>query len=196
MRDGARTRESILAEAVELFAARGVDGTSIRDIAHAVGVAEGALYRHFRSKEEIVRTLFLGHYAALAADVQAIAARRVPFAERLRALIERFAQLFDEHPALFTFLLVNQHRHLGAVPSAPDENPVAAVREVMDRAMAEGDIPAGDPDLAAAMALGLVVQPAVFRIYGRLAGPMGAQVPEIARAAAAALGMVRDVHAA
>jgi AcrR family transcriptional regulator len=188
MRDGARTREKILAESLTLFAERGVDGTSVREIAQAVGVAEGALYRHFRSKDEIARALFVLRYGELARDVLAIGGAEAPFPERLRALVERFTTLFDAEPALFTFLLVNQHRHLGEVPAAADENPVAALRDIFAAAMARGEIPPGEPDLAAAMALGLVVQPAVFHLYGRLQGPLS---PRAAGIATAALAMLR-----
>jgi AcrR family transcriptional regulator len=187
MRDGARTRDRILTESLALFAQRGIDGASVRDIAQAVGVAEGALYRHFRSKDEIAREIFLDNYAALAADVLAIAARPEPFEQRLAGLVARFARLFDENQALFAFLLINQHRHLGEVDTAPDRNPVAAVSAVLAQAMERGEIARGDPDLAAAMALGLVVQPAVFHLYGRLSGPLADRVPAIARAALAVL---------
>ena len=187
MRDGARTRERILSESLLLFAERGVDGTSVRDIAHAVGVAEGALYRHFRSKDEIARALFVDRYGALAREVLAIAHAEADFADRLGALVARFTMLFDTEPSLFAFLLINQHRHLGTVPAAADENPVAALREVFATAMARGELPAGDPDLAAAMALGLVVQPAVFHLYGRISGPLAARAPTITAAALAGL---------
>jgi len=39
--------------AVGLFAAHGVDGVSIAEIAAAAGVSQGALYRHHASKEEL-----------------------------------------------------------------------------------------------------------------------------------------------
>jgi AcrR family transcriptional regulator len=39
--------------AVDLFAANGFDGVSIADIAGAAGVSQGALYRHYASKEEL-----------------------------------------------------------------------------------------------------------------------------------------------
>ena len=41
------TKEAILLEALDLFSERGFDGTSIRDIARAVGIRESALYKHF-----------------------------------------------------------------------------------------------------------------------------------------------------
>ncbi|WP_293855854.1 TetR/AcrR family transcriptional regulator [uncultured Alsobacter sp.] len=192
MRDGARTRDRILHEALALFAERGIDGTSVRDIAQAVGVAEAALYRHFRSKDEIARDLFLVNYAALAADVLAIGAQDERFAIRLEKLVGLFARLFDENPALFAFLLINQHRHLAEVDAAPGRNPVAAVALVLREAIERRDIPPQDPDLAAAMALGLVVQPAVFHLYGRLTGPLSARVPAITAATGAVLGTGRS----
>jgi AcrR family transcriptional regulator len=44
-----KTREDILSAALDLFAEQGFAGTSVRQIAQAVGVAESALYYHFRS---------------------------------------------------------------------------------------------------------------------------------------------------
>lgn len=187
VRDGTRTRERIGAEALALFAEKGVDGTSVRDIAQAVGVAEGALYRHFRSKDEIAREIFLTHYAALAQDVLTLGRAAEPLPDRIGALVRRFTTLFDENPALFAFLLINQHRHLGTVPAAPEANPVAALSLVLAEAMAGGEIGQRDPELLAALALGLVVQPAVFRIYGRLDGPLGALAAVITEAALAVL---------
>lgn len=53
-----KTRERILEAALELFAARGFAGTSIRRIARAVGITEGGLYAHFPSKQAVFETLF------------------------------------------------------------------------------------------------------------------------------------------
>ena len=60
-RDGAATKARIEREALRLFASKGVDATSVRDIALAVGVADAALYRHFASKEDIGRVIFATH---------------------------------------------------------------------------------------------------------------------------------------
>ncbi|TME00650.1 MAG: TetR/AcrR family transcriptional regulator [Chloroflexi bacterium] len=56
---GARqTRDAILDTALELFAAQGFAGTSLRQIAHAIGISESAIYAHFESKQAIYETLF------------------------------------------------------------------------------------------------------------------------------------------
>ena len=51
------TRQRILDTALDLFIEQGYDKTSLREIAERVGVTKAALYYHFSSKEEIVRTL-------------------------------------------------------------------------------------------------------------------------------------------
>ncbi len=51
------TKERIFEAAVDLFAARGYDGTSMRQIAGVVGLTESALYRHYPGKEAILEAI-------------------------------------------------------------------------------------------------------------------------------------------
>ena len=47
------TKERILDEALKLFAQSGYMGTSMNDIADRMGVTKAALYKHYKSKQEI-----------------------------------------------------------------------------------------------------------------------------------------------
>ncbi len=49
--------------------------------------------------------------------------------------------------------------------------------------MKAGDIPAGDSNLATALVIGLVLQPATFAVYGRIAPPLSPLAPQLADAA-------------
>ena len=51
------TKERILEESLTLFAEKGYDGTGIDLIAERVGIKGPSLYRHFKSKEDILNTL-------------------------------------------------------------------------------------------------------------------------------------------
>jgi AcrR family transcriptional regulator len=48
-----RGKERVLRAALDLFAKRGFDQVTIRDIGDAAGVTNPALYRHYPSKEEL-----------------------------------------------------------------------------------------------------------------------------------------------
>lgn len=51
------TKEIILLESLKLFADKGYDGVTVRDIAAKVGIRQSSLYKHFTSKREIFDTL-------------------------------------------------------------------------------------------------------------------------------------------
>lgn len=51
------TKERILEEAVRLFSKRGYAGTSMNDIAMQLGVTKAALYKHYKSKQEILERI-------------------------------------------------------------------------------------------------------------------------------------------
>lgn len=52
------TREKILSESLDLFSKKGYHGTSMREIAKAVGIKGSSIYNHFSGKEEIFSELF------------------------------------------------------------------------------------------------------------------------------------------
>lgn len=52
------TKERIFEAALDLFAEKGYDRTSVRQIAAAVGLTESAVYRHFSAKEAILDAIF------------------------------------------------------------------------------------------------------------------------------------------
>ncbi|MEZ0275298.1 MAG: TetR/AcrR family transcriptional regulator, partial [Roseimicrobium sp.] len=52
------TKRAILDAAEDLFAERGIDATSVRDITQTAGVNLGAIHYHFGSKNELIVEVF------------------------------------------------------------------------------------------------------------------------------------------
>ena len=179
-------KHRIEAAALGLFAHKGVGETSVRDIATAAGVSDGALYRHFPSKDELVRSMFAIRYAELATTLERLAGSG-RFATRLRALVNGLCALHDREPDSFNFMLVVQHEQLPRFDERAG-SPVDALRRLIVAAIKHGELPDQDPDLATAIVMGIIVQPATFKLYGRIARPMGELAPSLAEACLRALG--------
>ncbi len=183
------TRDRIERAAIRLFVEKGVTETSVRDIARAVDISEGALYRHFVSKEQLVWAVFERHYVAFAGRLDALAQAETTAHGKLAAMIRGFCQAHDEDPTLFRFLLFVQHGQLSKLaPGTP--NPVDAVRTVVERGIAAKEIPDQPPDVATALVFGIVLQPVTFAAYGRLPSTMGPMSDRLVTAAWAAVKSV------
>ncbi len=183
---GARdTRARIERAALDLFVARGVDAATTRDIAAAAGVSEGAIYRHFDGKDELASAIFLEIHTRLARLVREAAAKKPDLAAQARAVVEAYCETADNDFPLFTFHLLYAHRFM-PTPEGVD-NPVAAVEDIVEKAIARREIPRRDPALTAGMALGVVLQTALQISYGRLAPPLSAYAADMTAGALAAL---------
>lgn len=172
-------KDAIKRAALELFVEHGVDGTSTRAIAERAGCTEPAIYRHFPNKQGLVETLFHEHYSAFALRLDEAAAGAGDCAAELSAQVRAIAEEFDRDPLLFAFMLIEQHRQLGK-RGADLPNPVEAVRDVFVRGAVAGTLRC-DPDQAAAIAIGIVLQTATFHLYGRLPGRLADQADRLAR---------------
>ena len=180
------TRDRIEQAAVRLFVEKGVAETSIRDIARAVGVSEGALYRHFEGKEELVWAAFERHYVAFAATLQALADEESTARGKIAAMIRGFCRAHDDNPTLFKFLLFVQHGQLRKLePGTP--TPVDVIRGVLENAVAAKEIPPQRPELATALVFGVVLQPVTFAAYGRLPLDLGSMCERLIAASWAAI---------
>ena len=172
--------------ALSLFAARGVDGVSTREIAARAGLSEGSIYKHFHSKDALAESLFEAIHARLFALVKAAIAEHRGFAEAVGAVVKAYCQAADADRALFEYHLTHMFR-FGQVdrPGRPD--PTAEIARRIEAAMKAGECPPGDAEIKAAAALGVVLQPAAHRMAGRFAIDLEDRAEALARAALAAL---------
>ncbi|NKE66307.1 TetR/AcrR family transcriptional regulator [Ramlibacter sp. RBP-2] len=75
----------VLDEAARLFRTRGFEGTSVREIAKAVGMLPGSLYCHFETKEALLVAVYVKGVQQIIEAVQSAAAGALDPWERLEA---------------------------------------------------------------------------------------------------------------
>jgi AcrR family transcriptional regulator len=175
------TKTRIKDAALKLFAEQGVGETTTRDLAGAAGIAEGTIYRHYASKDDLARDLFKEYYAAFAERIGKAQDGQQGIRNKLRAIVRDACALFDENPTLYRFLLLIQHEALQRLPKG-GANPLGAMRAVVAEGIAAGEVRIKNPQLGASMVLGLLVQPALAIVHGSLKAPLGAYAEDIAEA--------------
>ncbi|MDT4927033.1 MAG: TetR/AcrR family transcriptional regulator, cholesterol catabolism regulator [Pseudonocardiales bacterium] len=89
-------RAELLAIAAHLFAERGLQATTVRDIADAAGILSGSLYHHFDSKASIVDEILRDFLDALFGRYREIVARQLPPRDALQAVVVASFQAIDQ----------------------------------------------------------------------------------------------------
>ena len=181
MRDGNLTKKKIQQTALRLFVEKGITGTTIRDLAAAAGIAEGTLYRHYESKDQLAWQLFSENFTAFALELDRLQERHQGARAKLEAMIHQFCAFFDRDPVLFSYLLLAQHEQFKKLtPETP--SPVRVLRRVIEGGMGRREIPVMDAKVATAMVLGLVLQAAVFKVYEGIDQSLSSLAPTLCEA--------------
>jgi AcrR family transcriptional regulator len=92
----ALTRERVVAEALTIIGADGVDALSMRVLAARLGVVPGALYRHVRSKGQLCDLVVDG----VLAEVDCQADHALAWAEQVKVLARRLRAVLEGHPGI------------------------------------------------------------------------------------------------
>jgi AcrR family transcriptional regulator len=145
-RDGTTVRGRILQAAYELFCREGINAVGIDRIVAEAGVAKMSLYRHFRSKEELVLAVLdlrekLWRVDWLEAEVER---RAPPGKERLLAIFDLFDEWFrrdDYEGCLFINTLLEVHARGNPLHAAAAEKR-ARIRALLSRWAEEAGIAA------------------------------------------------------
>ena len=103
------TRTKIQRVGLRLFTEHGYEATSLREIAEELGVTKAALYYHFRSKDEIIKSLIDDRLARVD-ELIAWAQTQPRGLEMRREVLRRYAELLREfdHKSLMQFFERNQ----------------------------------------------------------------------------------------
>jgi AcrR family transcriptional regulator len=180
------TRERILRAAAALFREQGFNGTSMHDLAQAVGITKSSLYHHFPSKQALLSEILEATVSRVTPHIEAVVEADLPAAERLRlAVTIHVVELIADRDNVACF--IEEGRFL-----APDfleeyipkrdryEN---CLRRILQEGSESGELVTGDVRLAGLAILGMCNW--VARWYR----PDGSRSPDEIAAAFAALAV-------
>jgi TetR/AcrR family fatty acid metabolism transcriptional regulator len=119
-------RKLLLRAAVRVFARKGYHACRVSDIAVEAGVAHGLLYHYFRSKEEVLETIFRDTWALMLEAVRAAEEATPSAREQLRKVIAIVLRSWRDDPDLIRVLV----REVTRTPQLAGE--VAEVEQAID----------------------------------------------------------------
>jgi AcrR family transcriptional regulator len=174
------TRSRLHLAATHLVARQG-PGASVRAIAKRAGVTEGALYRHYTSRDNLLGAVFAELIEPMIAEKQALVATPAPTRDRLREWIRCTYASFDRDPDGFAYVFLTnhdlppEHAHLAGLQRG-------LLRRLIAQGRDEGVLRDMPEDLAATLFIALLLGvPARVR-KGGLPNPASGYVDEVARA--------------
>jgi AcrR family transcriptional regulator len=156
----ASTKDHLLEAAEHCFAAHGLEATKVEQITAEAGIAKGAFYSYFESKEECWRQIVERFLAKLKAAVElheaAVTASRAPLPARLELWLEHDLRVFEfcwENRTMLHMLTNGSggtaYAHLlDEFYRRCETNMEAMVRELMSQRVYRADV---DPALVACM---------------------------------------------
>jgi TetR/AcrR family transcriptional regulator, fatty acid metabolism regulator protein len=165
-------RAELVDAALRVFARKGFHASRVGDIAEEAGVAHGLLYHYFRSKEEVLETIFRDTWTQLVADTQRIEESGVPFREQLRRFARIYLGSWLVTPELVRVLVreVARSREVGDRVDEIKELFVALQR-IIEAARDRGEVRAGvDAQIAAWALYGALEEILTGWVLGQLPG--------------------------
>jgi AcrR family transcriptional regulator len=151
--------ESILQAATRLFIERGFDGTSMYEIAQALGVTRTAIYYYFKNKEAILIAL-TNNITRVAAELAEQAAQHKDLkpVEALRRVVNRHARLIIDNGEQFRIVERSEDRlppRLRAAAADYRRSVVANFSTVIERGIQAGDFRPTDARVTALAIIGM-----------------------------------------
>jgi TetR/AcrR family transcriptional regulator, fatty acid metabolism regulator protein len=163
-------RRQILGAAVKVFAAKGFHAARVGDIAEEAGVAYGLVYHYFKSKDELLETIFRTTWTDMLARVREVEASRVPATEAVRQVTALLLRTWRRDPDLVRVLVrevtrsPHVQREIEEITDAMQE-----LENIVRRGQATGEFrPELDPRLAAVVFYGALDEVLTGWVLGQL----------------------------
>ncbi len=172
MRDPEKPQQ-IIEAAIRVFARNGYYHSRVSDIAREAGIASGTIYLYFKTKDEILVTLFREKMAAWVAFVRGEIAGEPDAVARLRRLVALHFRVLEQNPDLAEVVQVElrQGQKFFRGASAHEVSSYfALIESVLEQGMAAGQIREDVPaKVATKMLFGAMDQMATSWVLGKRA---------------------------
>ena len=158
--DDPEARARIAAAAESLFAARGYDGTAIRDLAKKAGVNSAMIHYYFGSKEGLYRAILEAAASKVRALLVDTSSRAASTTDRLASFVDAYAEYILNHPNLARILyreMLTGGKHIMQVAQKYARTNYTILKNTIAEGVQGGELRPIDVELAPISLMGMVV---------------------------------------
>jgi TetR/AcrR family fatty acid metabolism transcriptional regulator len=170
MRDPDKPQQ-IIEAAVRVFARKGYYNSRVSDIAREAGIAAGTIYLYFKTKDDILVTLFRDKMADFVDTVRKAIAVEPDAASKVRRLVSLHFRILEDNPDLAEVVQVELRQGQKFFRGASSQEIgayFALIGSVLEEGVAEGRFRSGLPvKVATKMLFGAMDQVATSWVLGR-----------------------------
>ncbi|PTR25001.1 TetR family transcriptional regulator [Rhodococcus sp. OK519] len=134
------TRKEIVRAAATRFDETGYERASLAEIVELSGFTKGALYFHFKSKDDLAAAIIDEQHAISMNAVTAIRATNAPALEQVVMLSYEMGREITEDPVVRAGIRLTLEMSAEAGPSTPYQDWIEGLRHVFGAAIEEGDV--------------------------------------------------------
>jgi AcrR family transcriptional regulator len=178
-------KERVLGAALRLFADRGFDRVTIRDIGDAAGFTNPALYRHYRGKEELGLDLYRRCYSRMVGAVQEAMTEERDNLEKLARYVPAVIAFYESAPSAMHYVDEHQVRFWPQLKHEFEPNTLSSMVTQWVRQGQEAGTIRTDTTVQAlaALPLGLATQWTAMRSAGLCAAGDAVGIEAVVRSA-------------
>ncbi len=170
MRDPDKPQQ-IIEAAVRVFARKGYYNSRVSDIAREAGIAAGTIYLYFKTKDDILVTLFRDKMADFVGVLRKAIAGEADAASKIRRLVSLHFRILEESPDLAEVVQVELRQRQKFFRGASSQEIgayFALIGSVLEEGVAEGRFRSGLPvKVATKILFGAMDQMATSWVLGK-----------------------------
>jgi AcrR family transcriptional regulator len=169
----AERRDAILAAALDEFSIRGFEAARLDDVARRAGVAKGTIYLYFRDKENLFQELVRTMLTPVVGTIEAMGEANLPLAVLSDRIVDLFVrEVYETRRKDVIRLMITEGRRFPKLAEFYYREVLAriitAVRSLLRRAAARGEVPEGladFPQIIAAPGLVAIIWNGLFERF-------------------------------
>jgi len=153
------SKEKVIKAATKIFAKKGFDGTSMREIAKAAHLTKPMIYYHFKNKEDLYLYILENSISTLSKKVEKITSEDREPEEIIRNVVKIYVKYFKEEENIFRIIhreIISRSRYIGILTDKYFLNIHRSISNVLYKGIEKGVFKKIDKKMATTSIIGII----------------------------------------